>query len=83
MNKLGAINQSIQKTILFVQTFGHIMKINIGDIVVIPSANDHGVIESVEKGYAYIYWNDGVIRSIACTTLIEIIRMKRWTHHAI
>ena len=59
------------------------MQIDIGDIIVIDAHSDHGVVESVEKGYTYIYWNDGVIRSIACTTLIELLRMKRWTHYAI
>jgi hypothetical protein len=59
------------------------MQINIGDIVIIPAHNDHGVIQSFEKNYVWIYWNDGVVRSIARTNLIEIILMKRWTYHAI
>lgn len=59
------------------------MQINIGDIIVIDAHNDHGVIQSIEKGYIYIYWNDGVVRSIACTTLIDILLLKRWTHYAI
>jgi hypothetical protein len=59
------------------------MQINIGDIVVIPAQNDHGVIQSFEKNWVWIYWNDGVSRSISRTTLSEILLLKRWTHHAI
>jgi hypothetical protein len=61
------------------------MQINIGDIVVIPAQNDHGVIQSIEKNYVWIwiYWNDGVARSICRKTLFELVMMKRWTYHAI
>lgn len=59
------------------------MQIKIGDIIVIDAHNDHGILQSVKNDYAYIYWHDGIVRSIAVTTLIELLRMKRWTHYAI
>jgi hypothetical protein len=59
------------------------MQINVGDIIVIEAQNDHGVVESINKGYTYIYWNDGVVRSIDNSILMDLVFQNRWKHYAI
>ena len=58
------------------------MQINVGDIIVIDE-HDHGVVESIRKGCTYIYWNDGVVRHIHNSVLMDLIFQNRWKHYAI
>jgi hypothetical protein len=60
------------------------MFLKVGDIITINDRGDIGVIESFSDSLTYIFWNDGVTRSIYTDILrTEILRRKIWEHHAI
>lgn len=61
--------------------YGANMKLKIGDIVI--DNKDIGIIQSFNKNLVYIYWNDGVTRSLYKDILQNILFNKKWEHHAI
>jgi hypothetical protein len=57
------------------------MNLKIGDIVI--HNKDIGIIQSFSKNTVYIYWNDGVTRSLYTDILQNILFNKKWEHYAV